>query len=65
MHYPFSFFRIHQLDNMHLDRSDDSKDPEYPEMSFFVAKKVTVPPRTEGGNCSIEYAYLQGAVGRK
>jgi hypothetical protein len=31
MHYPFGFFRIYQLDTMHLDRSDSTQE-EYPEM---------------------------------
>jgi hypothetical protein len=49
---------------MFLDRSDTKVDPEYPEMTIFVAKKVTTPPRGENGECGIEYAYLQGAIGR-
>ena len=31
---------------------------------MFVAKKVTTPPKGENGSCGIEYAYLQGVIGR-
>lgn len=64
MHYPFGFFRIYQLDTMHLDRSDSTQE-EYPEMQFYVAKKVTTPPKGENSQCGIEYAYLQGDTGKK
>ena len=44
-------------------RGEDAKsDMEYAKLTMIVAKKYTVPPKDEFGECYVEYAYLQSDV---
>jgi len=59
-----AFFRICQLDRKFLENDAEILEHEYAQMTMIVVKRARIPPKTEYGVATLEYAYLNGTVGK-